>query len=738
MRSLPFALVVSLTVGSFLRPYDVSRLDHSAMASTTVEDANGAPIAEIVGTRGGFSEWVPLGSIAPALIDATLAGEDADFYSHHGIDPRAIVRSVWLNVRARRLAYGGSTISQQLSKVIDREPRNLFGKLAEAWDTLRLERALSKDEILAQYLNRVYYGRNAYGAEKAAQRFFGKHARELSLDEAALLAVLPRAPSRYDPARHPEAAMRRRAHVLDLMVKLGRVSREDAEAAKTAPIRLVDVPRTERAAPHFVDALLVGGALDGHPARLRTTLDVALQRSLTARLREHLRRVADAGIGQAGIVVVDNETGGVLALVGSGAYGDAATHGSVSAVTMHRHPGSVLKPFVYALAVEDGATALTPVVDVPTNYRGYSPRNASGHFLGVVPMATALGSSLNVPATRVAQNVGPTRVARTLNALGIRSIDAAREASVTIALGDRAVTLLEVAEAYRALARGGMHGGVRLVAGDDDGRETRVFSEETAFVVTKMLSDRSARAQVFGPETPFDLPFEVAAKTGTSQAYADNVAAAYTRDVTVVAWAGNFDGEPTHRTRAMDGIAPLVREALLAVAERRTPRSFEAPGGVRQVELCARSGMLPTEHCAHRATTYVATAHTPNTPCTWHDANGESLPAEAHGWQADLTRPSVHEENARLRLLGLRDGTRVYIDPTLPRGAQALSLRAIASNTDRLRWEVDGEIVAEVGAPFTASVPLVAGTHHVLVRSLAEGGTLFAEATISVIEGTAP
>ncbi len=738
MRSLPFALLVSLAFGAFLRPYELERLDHRGLASTTVEDTNGVFIAELVGTRGGFSEWMPLDAMAPALIDATLAGEDADFHSHRGIDPRAIVRSVWLNVRARRLAYGGSTISQQLSKVIDREPRNIIGKLAEAWDTLRLERALSKDEILAQYLNRVYYGRNAYGVEKAAQRFFGKRARDLSLDEAALLAVLPRAPSRYDPARHPGAALRRRAHVLDLMVKLGSVSREAAEEAKIAPIRLAPVPRIEPVAPHFIDALIVRGDLEAHPAHLRSTLDIALQRSLTARLREHLRRVADAGIGQAGIVVVDNETGGVLALVGSGAYGDLATDGSVNAVTMHRHPGSVLKPFVYALAVEDGAHGLSPVVDVPTNYRGYSPRNASGHFLGVVPMATALGSSLNVPATRVAQAVGPARVAQTLNALGIRSIDTTDEASVTIALGDRAVTVLEIAEAYRTLARGGMHDSVRLLARDERERGTRIFSEETAFLVTKMLSDRNARAPVFGPETPFDLPFEVAAKTGTSQAYADNVAAAYTRDVTIVAWAGNFDGDPTRRTRAMDGIAPLVREALLAVAETRTPRAFDAPVGVRQVELCARSGMLPTEHCTHRATTYVTTAHAPSATCTWHDQNGESLPAEAHGWQADVTRPSVQEENARLRLLGLRDGMRVYIDPTLPRGAQALSLRAIASNTDRVGWEVDGDVVAEVGAPFSASLPLVAGTHHILVRALAEGSSLTAEAHISVIEGIAP
>ncbi len=697
-------------------PYPREALETRSLASTRIFDRHGALLYERRASAGGYGRWVEIDEIAPALIRATLSSEDAGFARHPGVDPVGVARALWLNVGAGRVAYGGSTITQQLAGLIEPRPRTVLGKLAEAFDALRLERALDKQEILTHYLNRAYYGRLAYGVEAAAWRFFGKPASALSLDEAALLAVLPRAPSAYDPARHPERAAARRAHVLRHMASRGWVDAAEAERAAAAPIVLVRASN-EPLARHLLDHLQVTGAVPVGEPEMTTTLDLALQRRLEVRLNMHLRDVRDRGVSQAGIVVIDNASAEVLAMVGSRRYGEVEVSGAVNATTALRNPGSALKPFVYALALEGGDQPSTAVLDAPTQWRDYHPRAIGGRYRGLVSYRDALGGSLNIPAVRVAERVGIDDLARLLRRSGLSTVhsDAGRY-GLALALGAAPVRLVDLAGAYAMLARGGRYRAPVTRLGTA-GPSRRVLSAQTAYLVTHMLADPRARAGEFGLETPLELPFEAAVKTGTSQAFCDNVVVGYTTEVTVAVWVGNFDGEPMRGVLSMVGAAPLWRDAMLAAMDGRPRRAFARPDGIERRPVCTVSGRPRGPHCPHVRMEQLATAHVAP-PCDWHGPEGLAVPPSAF-------RRGAEAGGGAVRITSPADGAVVVVDPLLPRRAQAVPLRAsVASTTGRVRWEVDGEVVADVEAPFSTYWTPTAGRHRVRVIAGAEASEI--------------
>lgn len=727
-----WGFAVALLAVVMLWPYPRARLEASAAAlqSVRVTDRQGRPLYEAPSEHGGFGQWVALEDISPWLVAATLSAEDANFRRHLGVDPTGIARALWLNARAGRVAYGGSTITQQLAKLLDREPRTVLGKLLEARDALRLELALSKDEILEQYLNRAYYGRLASGVEAASRRFFGKRARELTLDEAALLAILPRAPSAYDPERFPERARQRRAHVLNKLAERGWVDAEAARIAAEKPIALAPLPPPK--ARHVLDAL-PRAALREHATAgsVRTTIDLELSERLERRLRRHLDDLTRADVDQAALVVLDNASGDVLALLGSRDYEERRAHGAVNAAFAPRAPGSTLKPFVYALAVERGHNPGSPAFDVPTRFRDFQPRNASAEFAGLVSLRTALGSSLNVPAVRLAEEVGVGALARLLVDAGLARDAAALEAhGLALALGSARVRLIDLANAYATLARGGEHRPFRLLHPERAPEPSRrVLDAATAFLVTDMLSDASARRLQFGVETPLELPFPVAVKTGTSKSFCDNVVVGYTPEITVAVWVGNFDGRPMQRLLAMQGAAPLFREAMSVAMENRPRRRFDAPESVETMEVCALSGLARGAACPTGRREPVSKRHRPGA-CDWHGPDGTlRVPAELAAFMGasreDGAPKVLSSAGAPVAIASPADGARVALDGVVPRARQKLPLRALVRDAavTRVRWEIDGVAVAEVGPPFSAEWAIEPGRHRVRAVALAEPKT---------------
>jgi penicillin-binding protein 1C len=651
IAAVPVAAAIALAVAVLGWRYPVEELSVERGGPLIVVDRDGTVLREVPSADGrpGRAGWVSLDSLPPAAVAAIVASEDERFYQHHGVDPRGVVRALWLNVAGGRVAYGGSTITMQLVRMVHHAgaPRTLGHKIEEAVLALRLERELGKREILEQYLNRAYYANGAYGLDSAARTYFGKPAVSLSVGQATLLAVVPRGPNRYDPLRHLDEAVRRRDYVLGQLVQKGYLSAETAALAFEETVTPTLHPAPFRA-PHFVDWVLVSLPADvrAHGGVVKTTLDLPLQERLEAVLAEHVEAHGKRGLGQAGMVVLDTKSGDVRAMVGSKEF--FAAEGQVNITTWRRHPGSALKPFVYALALAEGDTPASIALDIGDVESEYKIARLTQPEHGPVRYREALAGSYNLAAIHVLERVGVEKLLTTLRTAGVALEGAPRDYGLRLALGSGRVRLLDLASAYGFLGRGGQTipaRGVVELARDDGAiwapplrREVRLFTPEVSWLVYDMLADDEARHAVFGQELPFELPggVRVAAKTGTSRGFSDTVAVAVTRELTVAAWAGNFDGAPTQGLIAMQSAAPLVRAGLLAASGGRELTHPKKPETIVDADVCALSGLEPGASCPHRRREHFAPGTVPTRTCDWHQDHAGELavqwPEAAREW----------------------------------------------------------------------------------------------------------
>lgn len=650
---LAVAGAVTLAVAVVCFPYPVDRLASCRGGPLLVVDRDGRLLRSIPSADGrpGRDGWLPLHRVSSHALLTLLAAEDQRFFHHSGVDPWAVLRAVWLNLRPGRQRYGASTITMQLMRTVHSRgrPRGLRTKIREAVLALRVERALSKQEILEQYLNRVYFGHGAHGIGAAARTYFDKPAASLSVGEATLLMVLVRGPAHYDPVRHLDRALSRRDHVFGLLVRQGRLSAAEVERARRQPLKIT-TRRPSFRAPHFVDWAMrsVPAAVRRRGGVVHTTLDLDLQQAMQRRVAEHVAELAQRRVTQAGLVILDSQSGAVLAMVGSAGYASSAG-GQVNITTRRRHPGSALKPFVYALAIEEQGRSPASVVhdvhELPTSR--YRVRRLTQKEHGPVRYREALAGSYNLAAVHVLERVGIERLMSTLRAAGVGELAGdARDYGLRLALGSAKVRLLDLAAGYGFMVRGGR---VRAPAGvievrHPDGSvwrppapvERRLFSPQTAWLVQDMLADPVARRPMFGQELPVDLPFPVAVKTGTARGFADTVAVGVTRTLTVAAWAGNFDGRPSQGVLAMNGAAPLVRSGLLAAADGRSPGLAPRPPGIVSAHVCPLSGKLAGPDCPHRKLDHFREGTVPRQRCDWHRRTGGRLtvvyPTEVARW----------------------------------------------------------------------------------------------------------
>ena len=621
--------VQALVLAVYAFPIDPADLAADG-ATLVVTDRDGVELARVPAPGGppARDHWVPLAEIPAVAVSAVLESEDDGFWDHRGVDGVGVLRAAYLNLRAGGARYGGSTLTMQVARLIysGDAPRSWRKKLRETVWALRLERALGKRQILEQWFNRAYFGNGAWGLDAAARLYLGKPARSLSTAEAVLLACLPRAPSAYDPIAHPGAARARRDRVLDLMVRRGGLSADEAARARAQPLELT-LHHPPSRAPHFVHAVIASlpPEVAARGGVVRTTLELRLQEVLERRVREQVAGLDDRNVDQAGLVVLDTETATVRAWIGSVAWDGPACQ--VDAVTRRRNPGSALKPFVYGAALEAGDLPSSIALDTRDASPDYLVRDA-GREHGPVRYREALGSSYNFAAVYALERAGVTRVMTALRAAGVAELPGTPdEYGPRLALGAAKVRLLDLAAGYRFAVAGGKARAPTLVISVDapDGRrwrppatlERRVFSPATAWLVMDMMADPEARRPGFGQELPLDLPFPVAAKTGTARGFADMVAVAATREVIVAAWAGNFDGTPGQGVPAMVAAAPLVRDALLTLAGGRALTLPPRPDDVEAIDVCAVSGLAPGPHCPV-VRDWAPRGHRVDHECDWH------------------------------------------------------------------------------------------------------------------------
>src|ERR671912_1045118 len=498
------ASVVALALGVRWGPVPSALLDVSDATSTVVVDRRGVPLSEALSGDGTRSVRMRADALPPALTDATVAAEDRRFWSHPGVDLFAIARAAGRNVRELRIVEGGSTITQQVAKLLlaRRFPVRARGgvdKIGETVLALRLEHRFTKREILAIYLNLAAYGNRIVGAGRASRAYFGRDASVLTPAQAALLAGLTQRPSTFNPYRRLDAALDRQRVVLHRMEAAGLLTRAAAREAQQERLTLTG-DTTPFLAPHFVEMVL--SSLDGpRPARVETTIDAGLQADVAGIIASHGAMLARHGAANVAIVVLDNAQGEWLAWEGSGGFASGTTGGQINGPVVPRQPGSALKPFSYALAFEEGFTPASVLPDVPSHFPTaepgilYSPRNYDGRYRGPLLARRALAGSENVPAVALASRLGVPRLLRFLARGGFSTFEQnASFYGLGVTLGNAEVRLDELVAAYAAFARGG-----RWVkptwrrTSDGETADRPLVSPRTAFWITDILSDAEAR-----------------------------------------------------------------------------------------------------------------------------------------------------------------------------------------------------------------------------------------------------
>lgn len=630
----------------------------SQFETTRILDRNGNSLYEILDPNAGRRTYVPLNQISPVLIAATIATEDQDFYTHPGFDPAAIIRALWENYQTGGQGGGASTITQQLARALllspeERAQRTYSRKAREIILAAEITRRYSKDDILELYLNEIYYGNLAYGIEAASETYFGKTANQLTLSEASFLAGLPQSPSNYDVYSNRDVTLARQQQVLVLMFGLSqqrgciKVSTSEvpicvdelaaANAANEMKARTFNSPNVNTRYPHWVnyvreqlEAQYDAQTIYRSGFVVYTTLDPTLQDQAQALVTDQIAQLADKNAHNGALVAIRPSTGEILAMVGSPDFNNEAISGQVNMATSPtRQPGSSIKPINYVAAFEKGWTPATLIWDVPSEFppsgdpndtrEPYRPVNYDGKFHGAVTVRTALSNSLNVPAVKTLNFVGvyddPTTPQKDgmvgmAQRLGITSLTRP-DYGLALTLGGGDVSLLEMTSAFSVFANYGkrmppvsilkivdFQGNVIYQYQPPAGEQ--VIRAEHAFLISSILSDNEARSFMFGRNSVLNLPFQVAAKTGTTNDFRDNWTLGYTPDLVTGVWVGNADYTPMVNTTGLTGAAPIWSQFMqfaVPYVTNNAPTPFTIPPGIVEKVICVSSGTEPSDTC---------------------------------------------------------------------------------------------------------------------------------------------
>ncbi|MFA9262126.1 MAG: transglycosylase domain-containing protein [Undibacterium sp.] len=604
---LVLILTLGLVVGGFSIYYfdasDALNLDEHPLAETSViYDRTGKEILyQIYGEEN--RRVIGHDDIPESVRLATVAAEDAHFFTHPGIDVLAIVRAAIVNVRNQGISQGASTITQQLARALflSRE-KTWVRKVREIILAIKIEKSLSKEEILDLYLNTVPYGSNAYGIEAASQTFFGKPAKDLTLDEATLLSALPNAPTLYSPyGKSQKELVARKELILNKMRELEFIKPDTYESAMATKTLEKIIPIERRIqAPHFVFFVLEKlkkeyglEELQTKGYNIYTTIDLDLQKKAEVIVADGVKKNLARGASNGAMVALTPKNGEILAMVGSRDYFDTKIDGQVNVAIEKRQPGSTFKPFAYATAFTKGFAPETRIYDVPINFgpdgtgTDYIPNNYDGKFRGLLTMRESLSQSLNIPAVSTLYLAGIPDTIALATSLGITTLTEPSRYGLALVLGGAEVKLIDLTSAFGVFGQEGKRvpadGILRVVDREDRDVYKRttnpdtVLSANVAREISSILSDNAARTPVFGPSSPIAFPkgTGVAAKTGTTQNFRDAWTVGYTQDVALGVWTGNNDN--TQMETGADGIymaAPMWRSMMDKLIERYPPTPF--------------------------------------------------------------------------------------------------------------------------------------------------------------------
>ncbi|AKF49689.1 penicillin-binding protein 1C [Pseudomonas syringae pv. syringae HS191] len=695
---------------------------------------DGTPLWRFADANGVWRYPVSNEQVSPYYLEALLTYEDRWFYSHPGVNPLALLRATWQNLSGARVVSGGSTLSMQVARLLDPHSRTLSGKFRQLWRTLQLEWHLSKDQILSLYLNRAPFGGTLQGVAAASWAYLGKSPQNLTRAEAALLAVLPQAPSRLRPDRHPQRAQQARDKVLRRLAEFQVWPQASVNEALEEPLWLA--PRQE---PSLAPLLARRLNRPHSPPLIRTTLDASLQRRMEDLLMGWRARLPERT--SAAILVVEAENMAVRAYVGSVDINDAKRFGHVDMVTALRSPGSTLKPFLYGMAMDAGLIHSESLMqDVPRRYGDYRPGNFSSGFGGPVAASSALSMSLNLPAVQLLEAYGPKRFAAELRNGGVPlTLPPLAEPSLALILGGAGSRLEDLVTGYSAFARGGRSADVRLQP-QDRLRERRMMSPGAAWIIRRILSGQS-RPDI-DPRAELVQRPQLAWKTGTSYGFRDAWAIGVGPRFLVGVWIGRPDGTPVPGQFGLASAAPLMLQVHDVLVNRDSQRGIAAPVqpvplNVGVAAICWPLGQPMSKsdpNCRRQRFAWTLDGTTPPTlqaadqplglglqERVWVNAKGLRVAANCPDaraqdialWPAPLEPwlPRAERRDARLppadpdcpphnlnlapplSIVGVREGDNLRL-PAASRQALRLTLSALGGSGHRW-WFIDGKPLAD-------------------------------------------
>ncbi|OTA15247.1 PonC [Xenorhabdus vietnamensis] len=702
---------------------------HNVKMARVVVGVDGTPLWRFTDSEGIWRYPVTLDQVSPEYLQALLTYEDRWFYKHPGINPISLLRAAWQDLRAGKIVSGGSTISMQVARLIDPHPRTFTGKFKQIWRTLQLEWHYSKDEILEMYLNRAPFGGTLEGIGAASWAYLGKSPSELSSGEAALLAVLPQAPSRLRPDRYPERAQAARDKVLERLAQYHVWSEK-----KVADVKEENIWLAPRQIPHLVPLLARRMVNENQQEVIQTTIDIGLQRQLEdMALNWKYQLAAKTSIG---VLIVDHTDMSVKAYIGSVDFQDDSRFGHVDMISAWRSPGSTLKPFLYAMVLDDGLIHGESLLqDVPRRFNDYRPGNFDSGFNGPVSASDALVRSLNLPAVQLLEAYGAKRFTANLHNVGMKlRFPLGSEPNLSLILGGTAARMDELVSAYSAFARQGKVSPLRFTP-QQKVRDRQLFSAGAAWIVRRIMAGEG-RPQ---PDDILPASVPLAWKTGTSYGYRDAWVIGLNARYTIGVWVGRPDGTPVIGQFGYATAIPIMNQINGLLMENlryssiRTPVD-PRPASVTQATICWPSGtILPqgSNNCRQRRLSWILDNTIPPTLSAveqesisgineriWLDKNGLRVapdcpdahsetvslwPITLEAWlpvkerrasrlpPINLKCPPIKMDEAPLLIIGIREGEVLKRIP----GKKDLDLRITTQGgSGKQWWFLNGEQVA--------------------------------------------
>lgn len=665
-RLLSLVCGTALAVAAGLDAWSLSRLE-APRHSVFLTDRHGAYLGQIsFDRRGQYGHW-PLEDVPERIALATLSLEDRRFWSHPGVDPAAVGRAAWQNLSSGRRVSGASTIAMQVVRLQTPMRRSLVNKVREALGAVFLTARHGRDAVLRHYLRLVPYGNGSHGIRHAARFYFDKPATDLSWAEIAYLAAIPQAPTRMNPYR-PSGRIHvneRAGRILSALEDKGVIDAGDLDLARSQLARLEPEPRDVRPAEAMHALMSLAGDIRANPPAtpmLRASLDLGMQKKAHAAFAEQMAHWRSRNVDHGAVLIADRKTMAVRVLLGSADYFDENA-GALDYTALPRSPGSSLKPFIYALALETGDLTPTQVLmDVPE--RALWAENADRKYLGPILPRQALANSRNVPAVHLVRIVGLAHLYDFFERLGLH--EGRRQADyfgAGIAIGTLPVRLRDSLAAYGALANDGRYRPLRWFEDAPEVPARKVMRARTARLITDFLSDPAARMPTFERLGPLEYPFPAALKTGTSQHFRDAWTIGYTPDLVIGVWMGRADGKPMGRVTGGGGAAHLLRAVLMRVSDPdRSGSRFASPNGMVSAQVCATTGLPPAGRC-------------PAALQEWVDPAAMNRPAAIRPARGD---PDLIEQRmaVQLRIAGPPDGGTVFLNPEAPEDLNVVRLRA--------------------------------------------------------------